>query len=333
LLIPGGLTYNGEKISHEALVKILKKISKQDIKIFVIPNFRDIDNPSAKAYYGNGSTPTPSISAEEFEKLYQDFGYKDPIAKDPNSLSYLAQAFKGIWILGIDVDALTDQIKPETFEWISYWVAKAKEKNITLLPMCSRNITEQFVGEAIFGPAYIINNHTTAENELTDDGLRIIFTAQANDITMFSEGENILYDIATDMLLSPPFAYRMISLEQGFMNIETRYIKSINAAIPGGGDFLTYSNICLAQRLTKIFINILMNSYHLPLGDAVTPGTASYYAPHYARGLAAFYAGDEQFPPLEEEFSKDWPYPFGFALKTLYTDLPPTDGQYIIDMK
>jgi Icc-related predicted phosphoesterase len=40
----------GEKISHETVTGILKNISKQGIKVFVVPGNNDISNPSSRAY-------------------------------------------------------------------------------------------------------------------------------------------------------------------------------------------------------------------------------------------------------------------------------------------
>jgi hypothetical protein len=43
--------------------------------------------------------------------------------------------------------------------------------------------------------------------------------------------------------------------------------------------------------------------------------------------------GDEQFPPEKEEFSKEWFEPFIHILKSMYTDLSASDGQYTVDMR
>lgn len=337
LLIPGELTCAGEKISHEAVAGILKNISEQGIKVFVIPGNKDINNPGATAYNGSGSSPAPTVTAEEFETLYSDFGYEDAISRDINSLSYVAQPFNNIWILGIDARvypiASSGRIKPETLEWIKEWLVKAKEKNITVLGLLHHSATEDWYEEAIYGPAYVIQNHETVENALVESGLRVIFTSHATDICRMTSGENSFFDVGTGSLLTPPFAYRKISMDPNYMHIETDYITSIDAEIPGGADFLTYSNIYFLQNLTEYFIRMLMKSYRLPLGDASTPGTATYYAPHFAKGLATYYAGGEQFPVSEEEFSKNWPEPYKHLLKSLYSDCAPADRQYIIDMR
>lgn len=331
LFLPGELTFNGEKIGHEALAEILKKISEQGIKVFVIPGNKDVNNPSAKAYSGSGSTPTPSITAQEFEKLYYDFGFKHAISRDPNSLSYLTRAFNKVWVLGIDETknqaSSTGTIKPQTMEWMLGCIAKAQEENVTLLTLSHHSVTEQWVGEAIYGKLYIIENHTTVENTLTDAGFKIVFTATANDITMFSKGKNSLFDISTGLLLSPPCPIRMITLDQNKMDIKTHYITSIDATIPGGVDFLTYSNNIYEQNMTRFFITMFKKNF------GQNDEQAAFYAPHFAKALHAFYVGDEQISPEENEASLAWPnQSFRSLLLLLYTDLQPPDEQYVIDL-
>jgi 3',5'-cyclic AMP phosphodiesterase CpdA len=102
LLIPGDLTKDGEKVCHLAMAKFLKEISDQGIKVFVVPGNHDINNPEAVAYDGNNSSPTPSISANDFANIYSGFGYMNAISRDNNSLSYICEPFNKVWILGID---------------------------------------------------------------------------------------------------------------------------------------------------------------------------------------------------------------------------------------
>ena len=331
LFIPGELSFNGEKISHEAVARIFKKISKEEIQVFVIPGNKDINNPLAKAYNGNGSSPTPTITEEEFVMIYDDFGYKDPISRDPNSLSYLAQAFNKVWILGIDSRkypiSKSGLIKPETLDWIKYRLAKAKEQDVTVLALCHFSVIEPFIGTANYAGAYVINNHTVIEDDLTDAGLRVILTATVNDIVSHSHPENSIYNISTGLLLIPPFQFRIISLDQNSMQIETLKITSIDATIPGGVGLLDYSNAALLQRLTKMYTNLFIGKpFYLPLG------TAMLYAPHFAKATAAFYAGDEVFPIEEQEFSQILSEPYKSTFIGFYTDLPPEDGLYIVPM-
>ena len=338
LLITGELSYKREKISHEAVAKILKDISEQGIKVYVIPGNADINNPAAKAYNGSGSSPTLTITEEEFKNIYKEFGFNNAISRDPNSLSYLSEAYNNLWILGIDarVYPVTSSglIKPATMAWIKYWLAEANKKNITVLALCHHEITEPWAETTIYGPAYVIKNHETVESELTNAGLRVIFGGYANDITMVTKEENVLYDVCANYLPSPPHAYRLIKMEPNSMKIETRYVTTINASVPGGGDFLVYSNTSYHKRM-KMLLTLMYNRspYNRPRGDDSTPGTADYFGLHFAKALHAFYTGDEEFPPEEEAESQNWPEPFKHVLKSVYTDLPPADLQFTINMK
>ncbi len=338
LLITGLLSYKGEKISHEVVAEILKNISKKGIKVFVIPGNVDINNSAAKAYQGNGSSPTPTVTEEEFEKLYEDFGFKDAISRDPNSMSYLTEAFNKLWILGIDARVYPVKsrglIKPETMNWIKYWLDIANKRNITVLALCQNEVTEPWAEAAIWGPAYVIQDHENAENELTDAGLRIIFGAYANDITMYSKEGNALHNICAECLPSPPHSYRMITMDPNFMKIETRYITDIDATIPGGVSLLDYSNARylerISNRLTPMFVK---PPFNVPRGDVLTPGTADYYGLYFAKALLAFYTGDEQIPPEQEEVLREWPELTRHIIKNIYTDLPPEDVQLTIDLR
>jgi len=62
-------------------------------------------------------------------------------------------------------------------------------------------------------------------------------------------------------------------------------------------------------------------------------GTAAYYALHIARADATYYGGDEQIPPEELEISEGWPELFKQVLRSMYTDSPPPDRQYTVDMR
>src|SRR5258708_18274798 len=102
LLIPGDLTKDGEKISHQDLLKLLKQFDLAHIKVFVVPGNHDVNNPESAQYDGDNATPAPSISAADFAAYYAGYGYDHAISRDQQSLSYVAEAFPGFWILGLD---------------------------------------------------------------------------------------------------------------------------------------------------------------------------------------------------------------------------------------
>ncbi len=341
LLIPGDLTKDGEKVSHETMAILLKQISDQGIKVFVIPGNHDVNNPEAYAYDGNNSLPTPSVSANEFASIYSGFGYNDAISRDDNSLSYICQPFNKVWILGIDdckyymngsFATVSGVIKEGTMNWIQDRLAEAKKKNITVLAMMHHGIMEHYAGQQTLDAGYVTDNWEAKADALIDAGLRVMFTGHyhANDIAMRTKGDNVLFDIETGSLVTPPSPFRIIRMEPNNMYIDTKHVTSIDVPFPPGLDFLTYSHMFLSMHMDPIFTYLLSNNYNVPLP------TAAEIAPLFRNAMMAHYAGDEKITPEEQAkvdlvglMSSD----LGMVLHSLWTDLPPTDNQYIIDMR
>ena len=95
LLIPGDLTKDGEKVSHQDLVKLLKQFDNAHIKVFVVPGNHDVNNPESAQYDGDNASPAPTITASEFASFYSGYGYSNAISRDPHSLSYVATGCSG----------------------------------------------------------------------------------------------------------------------------------------------------------------------------------------------------------------------------------------------
>jgi len=343
LLIPGDLTKDGENVSHKTVAKLLKQISGYGIKVFVIPGNHDINNPEAVAYNGNNSSPTPSISALDFANIYSDFGYKNAISRDINSLSYVCEPFSKVWILGIDdckyymngsLETVSGVIKDGTMQWIKARLAEAKSKNITVLGMMHHGIVEHFTGQETLDPGYVTDHWETNSDALADAGLRFMFTGHyhANDITMRKTiNNNELFDIETGSLVTPPSPYRIIRMDLNNICIDTKHITSINSFLPLGLNFVTYSNIFMSGHVDEIFTYMLSSApYNIPLV------TAMMIAPRFKNAVVAHYAGDEHISADEQakdDLVGQMVPMLGIVLHNLWTDLPPADNQYCISIR
>jgi predicted MPP superfamily phosphohydrolase len=348
VLIPGDLTKDGEKMSHEAVARILQQLTYSGIKVFVVPGNHDINNPEARVYNGDNESPTPTIQAHDFQRIYADFGYKNAISRDPNSLSYICQPYRGLWILGIDdceyykntdKETVPGIIKPETMTWILGKLQEAKQKNITVLSMMHHGIVEHYIGQETLDPGYVTTDYATNGPLLMAAGLKVMFTGHyhANDITMLgAEGGDVLYDIETGSLVTYPSPYRMITLTDKGMDINTNWVTSIYCKMPGGVSFSDYSYGFLSAHLDGYFTYFLNAMYGVP-NDEQSNYLASMIAPQFRNAMMAHYAGDESITP-EEQAADDWiganvsPL-LGGALQSLWYDLPTTDNQYHIYLK
>jgi hypothetical protein len=162
-------------------------------------------------------------------------------------------------------------------------------------------------------------------------GLSVMFTGHyhANDICMRSTNGKYLYDIETGSLVTPPSPYRIVNFKNGNLNIGTNHVKSINYPLPGGMDFISYSNLFLTSHLDGYFTYVLKTVYGVP-NDAPYY-LAAYIAPQFRNAIMAHFAGDEEITP-EEQAADDWiganvsPVLAG-ALQGIWTDLPPKDNE------
>jgi 3',5'-cyclic AMP phosphodiesterase CpdA len=335
LLIPGDLTKDGEKVSHQDLLKLLKQFDNAHVKVFVVPGNHDVNNPESVQYDGDKAAPIASISASDFASYYSRYGYSNSISRDPHSLSYVAEAFPGLWIMGLDaceyennknIAIVGGRIKPETKKWALTWIAEAKKQHKVLFGMMHHGIIEHYAGQNQLDPGYVIDDYETIADEFIAAGLRIIFTGHyhANDITSRTYGDKILYDIETGSMVTAPVPFRIITMGGKTMDITTKYVKNITAALPGGLGFPEYSNLFLSDHLDGYIGYALSNPpYSLP------PELVGMGAPLLRNGFMAHYAGDEKISSSEQlqvgAFGEIVP-PLGSALNSLWTDLAPADN-------
>ena len=239
LLIPGDLTNNGERDSHLDFVEKLIPLKENGTRIFVVPGNHDVNVPNAKAFVGDTSIPTKSISAQEFEEIYASYGYADASKRDTSSLSYLVEINDSTWLLGIDSNRYKEnttttitsgRIHPNTMKWALEVLREAKSKDILVLGMMHHGLVEHMPYQAALLPNYLIDDWERNANILADNGLKIMFTGHfhSNDITLHTTPKgNTVYDIETGSLAGYPFPYRLMTLQNNKLTIETEFVKSI----------------------------------------------------------------------------------------------------------
>lgn len=240
LLISGDLANHGERQSHTGLIRKLERVKNAGISVFVVPGNHDVNVPDSKAYIGRKSLPVPSVSKDEFAVLYNRFGFEDAIFKDESSLSYCAELGGDHWLLAFDSNRYAEhaassitsgRILPETMEWALNILHEAKEKGKTVLGMMHHGLVEHMPYQSAFFSDYLIDDWKQQAETLADAGLKVVFTGHfhANDITMFTSAQgNRLYDIETGSLAQYPFPYRLITLEDDELNINSHFVDSVS---------------------------------------------------------------------------------------------------------
>ncbi len=335
LLIPGDLTKDGERVSHQTMALLLKQLADAHIKVYVVPGNHDVNNPESATYDGDHASPAPSVSATEFSTIYSAFGYQNAISRDPNSLSYVNQIYPGLWLLAIDdceyednqnIAIVAGRIKPGTMQWALSQLQEAKQRHITVFGMMHHNLIEHYSGQTQLDPGYVTEDWESVSDQFINAGVSIFFTGHyhANDVTKRVTGDRELYDIETGSLVTAPIPYRILTLKGNELDISTKYVRSISANLPGGLDFPAYSNQFLSQHLDGYFGYMLSNPpYSLP-DDLVT-----YGAPLFRNAIMAHFAGDEKISPKEQaadDVLGQISPQIGGALSSLWTDLNPEDN-------
>jgi len=350
VLVPGDLTKDGEKQSHQKFANYLAQLKAAGIKVLVIPGNHDLNNPHSYLYSGATPAPTPAVTPDEFKTIYKDFGYGSPIEFAPNSLSYLAEPVEGLWILGLDVtkhdnNATSPEtagvIKSTDLEWIKAKVSLAKSKGKTIMAMMHHGATEHFTGQSQFFGDYVIDDFANVSTQLADAGLKIVFTGHfhAQDIVKTTTaGNNTLYDIETGSLVTYPVPYRMLELTpEKKLNIKSYRIEQTSYPLGSYSTFQTYAKGYLEGGLDELIIGILMYKFGLTQEQAIAYGTQ--VVPLMIPAVVAHYEGDEkptaeQLATVQQLMKSTDPLIKMFAniLGSYWVDLPPADNNIIINL-
>ncbi len=228
LIISGDLTNNGEKESHEQLSGKLKEIEQAaGTKIYVIPGNHDINNPWARGFRESEQYVTASVSPEDFEKIYEDFGYQEAISRDEASLSYLAAPSKKLWFLMLDTciyefnelmgnPMMNGEISPETLTWIRECSERAKKENARLVAVMHHNLLDH---SSVLNKGFTLNNNNEVLEVLRNCSIELVFSGHIHMQNIkASEDAEPIYDIASGSLAVYPVQYGVLTFtaEEGF---------------------------------------------------------------------------------------------------------------------
>lgn len=224
VIITGDLTYNGEKKSHQDLIKKLKKLKNNNIQVLVIPGNHDILNSKAFDFSSDELKTTDFITNDEFKELYADYGYKKALYSDTNTLSYVYELSKGAWALMLDTNQWENNtcfapesdgsIEDEQLVWIENILKEAQEKNIQVLSFTHHNLIQQTNSDQ-----YRITNYYDLEKLYDKYNVQINMsghihaqaykTKQLENITINDIASSSLdvYDHQYGVIKFKPFAY------------------------------------------------------------------------------------------------------------------------------
>ena len=231
VIIPGDLTKDGEIADHLLMAKHLARLEQHGIQVYVVPGNHDINNPDAVAFSGDITRTVPTASWQTFRAIYQGFGYGQAIDHDRNSLSYVAEPVKGLWLLAIDsTDSAQNQelgyprvggrLSPETLTWILAKLQQAHEKGKQVIAFMHHGVNPNSLAQPILFPEYLVDDWPSVSAQLNAAGLKVIFTGHYHSQdAAYPLDANLspviggLCDIETGSLVAYPCAYRLVAIQ------------------------------------------------------------------------------------------------------------------------
>ena len=272
VLVPGDLTKDSERISHQMVAQKLQKLEDQGIEVFIINGNHDINNPDAVEFVTdeNGvekKVAVETVLADEFIEIYDEFGYGQAIAQHEGSVSYVAQLKDGYRLIAIDTCSYGDTKEEQATEgyfreglidWVLEQIAEAKEAGDEIIGMMHHGIIEHFDGQATVFAPYVVEGYEEASQLFADAGLKYMFTGHfhAQDVAaMTTKDGNTIYDIMTGALVTAPSPVRYVEINSKLDRFESR--SEFIASIEGEPDFQTYANNFLKAGIPDMVVSLL----------------------------------------------------------------------------
>ena len=227
VIISGDLTYNGEKVSHEALASELSRLTEAGIEVAVINGNHDVNNDFAYGYNEEGSYSVEGINEKEFKEIYQAFGYEKAYSKDSNSLSYALHLNDDYDLLVIDSckDAsykTGSDLQEDTMKWIENELQKSSQANKKTIVSMHHNLGVHC--EAI-STNYVLDNADEMQALFEKYQVSVVLSGHVH--IQHTSQINNTYEIVTSALSIAPVQYGVMHVTNNNIDYHTQQIESV----------------------------------------------------------------------------------------------------------
>ncbi len=218
LILTGDLSFNGERESHLALAEKLAAVEAAGVPVLVLPGNHDLYRGSY-AFRGETAEPVPSVTAEEFREIYASFGFDEALARDQDSLSYVARLNAGTLVLMLDANSLEAPcgLSDETLDWVESQLRQADRDGRQVLAACHQNL---FQHSPLFGPGYVVNGGEKLAALLEQHRVPLFLSGHLHIQHIVTQGA--VTEIATSSLSMGVCHYALLEAEDGVIRYEAR---------------------------------------------------------------------------------------------------------------
>ena len=218
LLLTGDLTFNGAIESHEALIEKLRAVEAAGIPVLVTTGNHDVYNFLAARYEGDSFSYVPGATTQDFAALYADFGLKEALTVDGDSLSYVYPLPDGTRLLVLDLNSLHDfcGISDSTLAWVEQQLQQAQRDGAAVLAAGHQNLYRH----TVFRDGYVIGNAEKLASLLRQYGVSLFLSGHLH--VQHIRTEDDLTEIAGSALCSYPCQYGVLTAGETGLSYETR---------------------------------------------------------------------------------------------------------------
>lgn len=211
LILTGDLTFNGARASHEALAAKLALIEKAGIPVLVIPGNHDLNSTMAAAFQGESYRLVESVDAGRFSVIYGDFGYREALARDRSSLSYVYELSPGLRVLMLDVNTkeAPGRLTDETFRWVRQQLKAARRAGDLVLAASHQTLLTH---NRLFSDGYVIGNGGRLQDLYEEYGVLCSLSGHIH-IQHIAQSPGGLTEFVTSSLVTSPCQYGILELD------------------------------------------------------------------------------------------------------------------------
>ncbi len=229
-VLSGDLTFEGERVGHEALAAALADFERSGVPAFVTTGNHDVNSPQALFFGAKASGQAASVSPRDFETIYAAFGFAEAASKDAESLSYAAEPVPGVVLVVLDtarwydnafipfrISAIGGAVRPGTLKWLEGVLAAARSAGATIVAvqhhppaLAASGGKGAFPGSAEvmglfdrFGVSIVIAGHKHRFGSYLDEPVPLVLAANVAS----SPGNSLMVELARDgiTLIRDPF--------------------------------------------------------------------------------------------------------------------------------
>ena len=297
LILTGDISFNGELASHESLAEKLQHVEDAGIPVFVLPGNHDVYRGTSASFFGDGYELVPSVTGEEFSRIYGAFGFDEALSRDTDSLSYMAQLNERTRLLMLDANTFHDycSLSKTTLDWAEKQLEEAREAGMRVLAACHQNLYQH----SIFRGGYMLECSEQLHELLERYDVSLMLSGHMHIQHVMTEGS--VTEIATSPLTMSACRYGLIYLKGERVRYESRSVDvGAWAREQGIGD----ENLQRfpAYALERLYDRTRVQAEEMLKGRDYDPETAEKLIEYVCELNLGYFTGDlRKIPELDPE--------------------------------